>query len=80
MAVSDVEPFQEAPTPATLRSPHILSSFQPEPLLAITPEKCTDHPDGTAEVDNAALVCGDSTSKCRQRERFAPATTSPTPV
>ena len=78
----DVEPFGRPPAPSAFRAPAILSSFQPDPLLLVTPEKSL----GLARLakNNSAAgqlpmsSNGDAAQRGRPRVRFAPGTrTSP---
>ena len=72
----DPQPFRTAPAPATFHSPHILSQFGPDPLLAITPEKNL----GLASLQKTRAYAENrpASPKSRQRVRFAPGTrTSP---
>ena len=82
MEIDDVEPFHRPPAPSAFHTPATLSSFQPDPLLLVTPEKSL----GLARLarnKSAAgqlpMSCdGDTAHKGRPRVRFAPGTrTSP---
>ena len=82
MEIDDVEPFRRPPAPSAFHIPAILSSFQPDPLLLVTPEKSL----GLARLAGNKSAAGqlpvsgdgDGVHKGRPRVRFAPGTrTSP---
>ena len=82
MEIDDVEPFHRPPAPSAFHTPAILSSFQPNPLLLVTPEKSL----GLARLAGNKSAAGqlpmsgdgDAAHKGRPRVRFAPGTrTSP---